>query len=84
MFPPLSKYQTSKLTYTPAFQRARKPFIVRNILTGIILVGFVGAVYSYTMFAIKQDDFSDVPIPTPPSSSSLIEENKSNNKNLKD
>ncbi|CAJ0640785.1 15999_t:CDS:2 [Entrophospora sp. SA101] len=74
MFPPLSKYQTSKLTYTPAFQRARKPFIVRNILTGIILVGFVGAVY----------DFSDVPIPTPPSSSSLIEENKSNNKNLKD
>ena len=44
MFPPLSKYQTPKLTNMPGLQRARKPFIVRNILTGIILVGFVGAV----------------------------------------
>ncbi|CAG8450853.1 13532_t:CDS:2 [Ambispora gerdemannii] len=58
-----SKYQTKTYTFTPALERARRPLRVRNAVTGIFLLGFVGAVYSYSMFAIKQDDFSDVPMP---------------------
>jgi hypothetical protein len=44
MFNPLSKYQDQKLYFTPAMQRARKPFIIRNAVTGMLLLGFCGAV----------------------------------------
>ncbi|CAG8601859.1 6304_t:CDS:2 [Paraglomus occultum] len=66
-----SKYQTKDSTFTPALQRARRPWLVRNALTGIGLLGFVGAVYAYSMYAVKQDDFSDVGMPPlPPQSES--------------
>ncbi|CAB5335478.1 hypothetical protein RhiirA1_406803 [Rhizophagus irregularis] len=67
MFNQLSKYQTPKLYFTPAMQRARKPFAVKNALTGLLLFGFCGAVFSYSIMAVKQDDFDDVPMPSPPS-----------------
>jgi len=44
MFNQLSKYQTPKLYFTPAMQRARKPFAVKNAITGLLLFGFCGAV----------------------------------------
>ncbi|PKY13381.1 hypothetical protein RhiirB3_296620, partial [Rhizophagus irregularis] len=53
--------------FTPAMQRARKPFAVKNALTGLLLFGFCGAVFSYSIMAVKQDDFDDVPMPSPPS-----------------
>ncbi|PKC76013.1 hypothetical protein RhiirA1_406801 [Rhizophagus irregularis] len=67
MFNQLSKYQTPKLYFTPAMQRARKPFAVKNAITGLLLFGFCGAVFSYSIMAVKQDDFDDVPMPSPPS-----------------
>ncbi|PKY37767.1 hypothetical protein RhiirA4_390964, partial [Rhizophagus irregularis] len=55
MFNQLSKYQTPKLYFTPAMQRARKPFAVKNAITGLLLFGFCGAVFSYSIMAVKQD-----------------------------
>ncbi len=38
------KYQNQKLLFTPAMKRARKPFVLRNAITGMVLLGFCGAV----------------------------------------
>ncbi|CAB4406502.1 unnamed protein product [Rhizophagus irregularis] len=73
MFNQLSKYQTPKLYFTPAMQRARKPFAVKNAITGLLLFGFCGAVFSYSIMAVKQDDFDDVPMPSPPSTTNSEE-----------
>ncbi|KAG2184368.1 hypothetical protein INT43_000277 [Umbelopsis isabellina] len=57
-------YTTSKgYGFTPALQRTRKPFQARNLLTLGALLTFVGGVYSYSILAVKQDDFSDIEIP---------------------
>ncbi|RIA95813.1 hypothetical protein C1645_816251 [Glomus cerebriforme] len=80
MFNQQSKYQNPKLYFTPAMQRARKPFAVRNAITGMLLLGFCGAVFSYSIVAVKQDDLSDVPMPPPPSSTNS-EKNLTNDKN---
>ncbi|ORX49845.1 hypothetical protein DM01DRAFT_1337976 [Hesseltinella vesiculosa] len=50
--------------FTPALQRTRKPFAMRNMLTLGGLLAFTCSVYAYSMFAVKQDDFSDVPLPS--------------------
>ncbi|KAJ1982654.1 hypothetical protein H4R35_000177 [Dimargaris xerosporica] len=50
-------------------RRARRPYLARNIATGAGILGFATAVYLYSMFAIKQEDFSDVAAPPPPASS---------------
>ncbi|CAG8448879.1 12563_t:CDS:2 [Acaulospora colombiana] len=61
MILPPSKYHASKgHGFTPALQRARRAFLVRNSLTGLLLLGFVGAVF-------KQDDLGDIPLPPIPS-----------------
>ncbi|KAI8645511.1 hypothetical protein BD408DRAFT_411563 [Parasitella parasitica] len=57
-------YSTSKgYGFSPALQRTRKPFVVRNLLTLAGLLTFTGSVYAYSLLAVKQDDFSDVPMP---------------------
>ncbi|CAB5312365.1 unnamed protein product [Rhizophagus irregularis] len=78
MFNQLSKYQTPKLYFTPAMQRARKPFAVKNALTGLLLFGFCEILIiiikvSYSIMAVKQDDFDDVPMPSPPSTTNSEE-----------
>ncbi|CAO3612174.1 hypothetical protein BJ944DRAFT_261469 [Cunninghamella echinulata] len=50
--------------FTPALQRTRQPFAKRNVLTLGALLTFTSSVYLYSMFAVKQDDFSDVPLPS--------------------
>ncbi|CAO3701536.1 unnamed protein product [Rhizopus stolonifer] len=42
--------------FTPALQRTRQPFALRNMLTLAGLLTFTGSVF-------KQDDFSDVELP---------------------
>ncbi|KAL1923450.1 uncharacterized protein VTP21DRAFT_8430 [Calcarisporiella thermophila] len=44
-------------------KRARRPYRTRNVITGLALLGFCTAVYSYSFLAVKQDDFSDVVVP---------------------
>ncbi|CAD6564134.1 MAG: hypothetical protein CYPHOPRED_001983 [Cyphobasidiales sp. Tagirdzhanova-0007] len=50
--------------YSPSegLKRARKPFRTRNFLTGAAILGFAGSVYFYSISAVKQDDFSDLPV----------------------
>lgn len=63
---PQSSYYDKQNKPTAALYRARQPYLVKNIGTGLVLLGFVGAVYTYTIKAIGQDDFSDVPMPDAP------------------
>lgn len=37
--------------------RARKPYNVRNLITGGAIVAFIASVYIYSISAVKQDDF---------------------------
>ncbi|KAI9934443.1 hypothetical protein ASPWEDRAFT_43859 [Aspergillus wentii DTO 134E9] len=53
-----------------ALLRARRPYLFKNALTGIGLVGFSIAVYSYTIRAVGQDEFSDVQVPDTPAAKS--------------
>lgn len=53
VFPPPSKYQsTIGKGFTPALQRARKPYLVRNALTGFALLGFTAAVCILSLLAV--------------------------------
>ena len=45
---------------SPGLQRARRPFLVRNILTGLATSVFVVGVWAYSISAVKQDVFDDV------------------------
>lgn len=45
---------------SPGLQRARAPFLLRNVLTGGILTSFAVGVWAYSLSAVAQDDFSDV------------------------
>ncbi|RJE21423.1 hypothetical protein PHISCL_06254 [Aspergillus sclerotialis] len=49
-----------------ALLRARKPYLVKNAVTGACLVGCTIAIYAYTLRAIGQEDFSDVKVPEAP------------------
>lgn len=44
--------------------RARAPFRTRNFLTAGVITSFVLSVYFYSISAVKQDDFSDVALPS--------------------
>ncbi|KAL1957993.1 hypothetical protein VTO42DRAFT_5205 [Malbranchea cinnamomea] len=49
-----------------ALLRARRPYLIKNAVTGIGLFAFCIGVYSYTIKAVGQDDFSDVKVPDAP------------------
>ncbi|KAJ5242483.1 uncharacterized protein N7469_000810 [Penicillium citrinum] len=50
-----------------ALLRARRPFLVKNAITGFGLFAFTIGVYAYTIRAVGQEEFSDVQIPDTPS-----------------
>lgn len=45
---------------SPSLQRARRPFAVRNAITGVVIGAFVTSVWAYSISAVKQDNFDDV------------------------
>ncbi|KAF7713883.1 Cytochrome c oxidase assembly factor 3, mitochondrial [Penicillium ucsense] len=49
-----------------ALLRARRPYLVKNAVTGFGLFAFAIAVYSYTIRAVGQEEFSDVKVPDAP------------------
>ncbi|CAK4032038.1 hypothetical protein DOTSEDRAFT_19113 [Lecanosticta acicola] len=63
---PQSSYYDKYNRPSAALYRARQPYLVRNAITGVCILGFVAGVYTWTIKAIGQDDFSDVPIPDAP------------------
>jgi len=63
---PRSTYYDKNYRQTAALIRARQPYLVRNILTGTTIFAFAIGVYAFTIKAVAQDDFSDVPMPDAP------------------
>ncbi|MCJ1267431.1 hypothetical protein MMC22_007316 [Lobaria immixta] len=63
---PRSSYYDSDYRQSAALLRARKPYLIPNIIGGVTVVAFTLGVYTWTIHAISQDDFSDVPIPDAP------------------
>ncbi|EPS25982.1 hypothetical protein POX_c04356 [Penicillium oxalicum] len=49
-----------------ALLRARRPYLFKNAVTGFSLFAFTIAVYSYTIRAVGQEEFSDVKVPDAP------------------
>ncbi|SLM40694.1 Coiled-coil domain-containing protein 56 [Lasallia pustulata] len=63
---PHSSYYNKDYRQAAALIRARQPFLIKNIITGSALFAFTICIYAYTIHAVSQDDFSDVPIPDAP------------------
>ncbi|KAK2758657.1 hypothetical protein FQN54_003347 [Arachnomyces sp. PD_36] len=49
-----------------ALLRARRPYLLKNTVTGVGLFAFCVGVYAFTIRAVGQDDFSDVKVPETP------------------
>ncbi|KAI4132044.1 MAG: hypothetical protein LQ338_000902 [Usnochroma carphineum] len=64
---PRSSYYTKDYRQTAAFIRARQPYLVKNIFTGLGIATFaISTIDAFTLRAVGQDDFSDVQIPDAP------------------
>ncbi|KAL2113495.1 hypothetical protein VUR80DRAFT_3657 [Thermomyces stellatus] len=63
---PRSSYYDRNFRQGPALIRARKPYLVKNALTGLGLWCVVGGIYWWTINAVGQDDFEDVKVPDEP------------------
>ncbi|WEW58473.1 hypothetical protein PRK78_003941 [Emydomyces testavorans] len=61
-----SSYYDKDYRAGAALLRARRPYLVKNAVTGIALFTFCMGVYAFTINAVGQDDFSDVKVPDPP------------------
>jgi cytochrome c oxidase assembly factor 3 len=69
---PINRYSARASYFGPSgfqpsagLERARRPFRTKNALTGLGIMGFAAAVYTYSINAVKQDDFSDIPTANP-------------------
>ncbi|KAF9584869.1 hypothetical protein BGW38_004854 [Lunasporangiospora selenospora] len=63
LFPKPTSYYESGFRRSAALERASAPYRVRNIVTGAGLVVFCATVYTYSIMAVSQDDFSDIQLP---------------------
>ncbi|KAI9846488.1 MAG: hypothetical protein M1837_003908 [Sclerophora amabilis] len=63
---PRSSYYDRDYRQTAALLRARRPYLVKNIVTGAAIFGFAIGVYAFTIHAVSQDNFEDVAIPDAP------------------
>ncbi|KAF1826120.1 uncharacterized protein K489DRAFT_386580 [Dissoconium aciculare CBS 342.82] len=63
---PQSSYYDQKNRPSASLYRARQPYLVKNAITGLCIFAFVAGVYTFTIRAVGQDDFSDVTVPDAP------------------
>ncbi|EKJ79782.1 hypothetical protein FPSE_00062 [Fusarium pseudograminearum CS3096] len=63
---PHSTYYDPRLRQGAALVRARRPYLFKNAITGLGLLGVVGN--WYTLNAVGQDNFEDVKVPDAPKS----------------
>ncbi|RPB02359.1 hypothetical protein L873DRAFT_454109 [Choiromyces venosus 120613-1] len=63
---PRSTYYEQDQRQGASLIRARKPFLVKNLVTGLAMLGLTASIYVYTIKAVAQDEFEDVPIPDAP------------------
>jgi len=63
---PKSSYYDKNYYQTAALIRARRPYLIKNAITGLSLFAFTAAVYTWTIRAVSQDEFEDVQVPKGP------------------
>ncbi|CAG8975539.1 hypothetical protein HYALB_00005607 [Hymenoscyphus albidus] len=63
---PKSSYYDTHYKQSAALIRARRPYLIKNTLTGLGLMGFCLGVYTFTIRAVSQDEFEDVKVPPAP------------------
>ncbi|KAH8820322.1 hypothetical protein F5884DRAFT_763610 [Xylogone sp. PMI_703] len=63
---PRSSYYDKDYKPSAALIRARRPYLVKNTLTGAGIFAFAIGVYAFTMRAVSQDEFEDVKVPPAP------------------
>ncbi|KAH6998187.1 hypothetical protein BKA56DRAFT_664802 [Ilyonectria sp. MPI-CAGE-AT-0026] len=66
---PHSTYYDRRLRQGPSLIRARRPYLLKNSITGLGLFAVVGSIYYYTLNAVGQDNFDDVKVPDQPQKS---------------
>lgn len=60
---PRSSYYDKHYKQSAALIRARRPYLVKNALTGVGIFAFAIGVYAFTIRAVAQDEFEDVTVP---------------------
>ncbi|KAK5256538.1 hypothetical protein BJ546DRAFT_1060551 [Cryomyces antarcticus] len=63
---PRSSYYDKHYKQSAALIRARRPYLVKNVLTGAAIFTFTIGVYAFTIRAVSQDEFEDVKVPDAP------------------
>jgi len=63
---PKSSYYDKNYYQTAALIRARRPYLIKNAVTGLGLFAFTAGVYVWTIRAVSQDEFEDVQVPKGP------------------
>ncbi|KAJ4394271.1 hypothetical protein N0V93_003488 [Gnomoniopsis smithogilvyi] len=61
-----SSYYNRQKGQSAALLRARRPYLVKNAVTGLAMFGLAAGVYMYTIKAVGQDEFEDVKVPDAP------------------
>ncbi|KAL6869873.1 hypothetical protein ACO1O0_001205 [Amphichorda felina] len=61
-----STYYDRRHRQGQALIRARRPYLVKNAVTGLGLTAVVAGIYAYTLSKVGQDDFEDVKVPDTP------------------
>ncbi|RYP79028.1 hypothetical protein DL771_000006 [Monosporascus sp. 5C6A] len=61
-----SSYYERSHRQSPALIRARRPYLMKNVVVGSAIAAFAVGVYIYTIRAIGQDEFEDVKVPEAP------------------
>ncbi|KAL9111333.1 MAG: hypothetical protein Q9227_004210 [Pyrenula ochraceoflavens] len=64
-----SSYYKPDYTHSAALIRARRPYLFKNIYTGLAIWAFVMGVYAFTIKAVGQEKFEDVIVPDEPARS---------------
>ncbi|KAJ2520477.1 hypothetical protein GGI11_002284 [Coemansia sp. RSA 2049] len=59
--------------FRESIERARSPYSLRNGITALALMGLCTGIYFYSLNVVKQEDFSDVPMPPEPTSEEKAE-----------
>ncbi|KFY85003.1 hypothetical protein V500_08802 [Pseudogymnoascus sp. VKM F-4518 (FW-2643)] len=63
---PKSSYYDKNYKQSPALIRARRPYLIKNMITGVGIFAFTMGVYALTIRAVAQDEFEDVIVPDAP------------------
>ncbi|KIX01580.1 uncharacterized protein Z518_09306 [Rhinocladiella mackenziei CBS 650.93] len=64
-----SSYYDSDYRTGAALYRARRPYLFKNIITGVSIFTFAVGVFAFTLKAVGQETFDDVIVPDAPAQS---------------